>query len=104
MCKDILLYSVLAVILDGIKTEDTKESEILAGEEGIQVAKNISREIKRAVDNGNLTLTVNGTVFVPDKESLSISEPKPLCTKGQTLREKYCCKFLKIIHLYQFNE
>ena len=103
MCKHVLLYSVLAVILDGIKAEDTKESEILVGEEGIKIAKNISSEIKRAVDNGSLTLTINDTVFVPDKESLSISEPKPLCTKGQTLREKYCCKFLKIMHLYQCN-
>lgn len=96
-----LLCSTLSVGLDKIKTEDTKESKIKVGEEGLKIAKKIGEEMKRAVDNGSLTLTINGTVLLPDKQSLEIMEPKPLCSKGQTLKGTYCCKFLEIMHLHR---
>lgn len=96
-----LLCSTLSVGLDKIKTEDTKESKIKVGEEGLKIAKKIGEEMKRAVDNGSLTLTINGTVLLPDKQSLEIMEPKPLCSKGQTLKRTYCCKFLEIMHLHR---
>lgn len=96
-----LLCSTLSVGLDKIKTEETKESKIKVGEEGLKIAKKIGEEMKRAVDNGSLTLTINGTVLLPDKQSLEIMEPKPLCSKGQTLKGTYCCKFLEIMHLHR---
>ena len=86
----------LAVSLDGIEANDTKESQIMIGEEGIKIAKDISSQIKNAVDNGNLSLTINGTVFIADKQSLNISDPKRFCTTGQTLKGEYCCKFFNI--------
>lgn len=86
----------LAVSLDGIEANDTKESQIMIGEEGIKIAKDISSQIKNAVDNGNLSLTINGTVFIADKQSLNISDPKRFCTRGQTLKGEYCCKFFNI--------
>ena len=87
-------HSFPTVNLDAIKgTGDTKESEILIGEEGIQIAKNLSSEIKRAINNGGLTLTINGTMLLPDNQSFSISEPTASCQKGQILRKIYCCKF-----------
>ena len=65
----------------------------MIGEEGVQIAKNISSQIKAAVDNGSLSLTINGTVFITNKKSVNISEPKPFCTKGQTFKDGYCCKY-----------
>ena len=79
--------------LDGIEANETKEGQIMIGTEGIKIAKNISSLIKSAVGNGSLILTINGTVFITNKESLNISEPKPFCNKGQTLRDGYCCKY-----------
>lgn len=79
--------------LDGIEANETKEGQIKIGTGGIKFAKNISSHIKSAVENGSLILTINGTVFITNKESLNISEPKPFCTKGQTLRDGYCCKY-----------
>ena len=87
----ILSCLTLLVELDGIKANDTKEGEILIGEEGTKSAQNIRRRITTAVDNGNLSLTINGTKFVADGNSFSISEPKQFCTKGQTLKQGYCC-------------
>ncbi|KAJ7360012.1 hypothetical protein OS493_019099, partial [Desmophyllum pertusum] len=81
---------VIVVSLDGIEANDTKESQIMIGEEGIKIAKDISSQIKNAVDNGNLSLTINGTVFIADKQSLNISDPKRFCTRGQTLKGEYC--------------
>lgn len=87
--------------LDGLQADDSKESEILAGQEGVLIAKNISIQIQIAVDNGNLTLTSNGTMFIPDKQSLNISVPKPTCGKGQSLKEdSYCCKYWTIFYVY----
>jgi len=82
--------STLVVDLDGIEANDTKEGEITIGEEGMKIAKDISSRIKAAVDNGNLSLTINGTKFEADKDSFNISEPKEFCTKGQTFKEGYC--------------
>ena len=82
--------------LDGIKTDDSKESEMMVGEEGVLIVNNISSLIKSAVENGSLSLTSNGTVFIPDKQSLNFSVPKPSCAKGQALRENYCCKLFEI--------
>ena len=93
--RDIYLsYFAVVVSLDGIQADDSKESVVLVVQEGLMIAKNISTRMKIAVDNGNLTLSINGTSFIPDKQSFDISEPKPYCAKGQTLRDnKYCCKF-----------
>ncbi len=88
-------HFILAVDLDGFEGNDTKESEIMIGEKGIQIAKNISSQIKIAVDNGSLSFTINGTKFIPDKKSLNITEPERRCTKGQTIKDGYCCKFIE---------
>ena len=87
----ILSCLTLVVELDGIEANDTKEGAILIGEEGTKIAKNIRRRITTAVHNGNLSLTIDGTKFVADRNSFNISEPKQFCTKGQTLKEGYCC-------------
>ena len=87
----ILSCLTLVVELDGTKANDTKEGEILIGQEGTKIAQNIRRRITTAVDNGNLSLTINGTKFVADGNSINISEPRQFCTKGQTLKEGYCC-------------
>ena len=79
--------------LDGIEANDTKEGQIMIGEEGTKIAKNISSRIKAAVENGNLSLTINGTKFVIDKNSFNISEPNQFCTQGQTFKEGYCRKY-----------
>lgn len=79
--------------LDGIEANETKEGQIMIGAEGTKIAKSISSHIASAVDNGSLSLTINGTLFVTNKESLNFSEPKLFCTKGQTLRDGYCCKY-----------
>ena len=75
-----------------MEANDTKEGQVMIGEEGVQIAKNISEQIKMAVDNGSLSLTINGTVFITNKKSLNISEPKKFCIKGQIFRYGYCCK------------
>ena len=81
--------------LDGLEANDTKESQIMVGEKGIEIAKNISSQIKAAVDNGSLILTINGTQFIPEKKTLNITDPKPRCAKGQTITKNiYCCKFI----------
>ena len=80
----------LVVELDGIDANDTKEGQILIGEEGTKIAKSIRSRITTAIDNGNLSLTINGTKFVADGNSFNISEPKQFCTKGQTLKDGYC--------------
>ena len=94
-----MLFSALSVGLDKIKAEDTKESEIRVGEEGIQIAKKIGDEMKRAAENGSLSLTINDTVIFPDEHSLEIMEPKSLCSTGQSLKGTYCRKFVEYMHL-----
>lgn len=62
----------------------------MIGEEGMKIAKTIRSRITTAVDNGNLSLTINGTKFVADGSSFNISKPKQFCTKGQTFKDGYC--------------
>jgi len=102
LCHNLLLSSLSAIMifecltlvvdLNGIEANDTKEGQIFIGEEGTKIAKNISSRIKAAVDNGNLSLTINGTDFVADGNSFNISEPKQFCTKGQTFNKKGYCR------------
>ena len=56
----------------------------------MEVAKNLSSEIRKAVEIGVLNLTINGTLFVPDKQSLNFSEPEILCATGQSFRDGVC--------------
>lgn len=84
----------LAVDLAGIEANDTKEGQIMIGEDGVQIAKNISRHVITAVDDGSLSLNISGTVFITNRTLLNISEPKPSCANGQTFRDGYCCKYL----------
>ena len=86
----ILSSLTLVVELDGIKANDTKEGQILIGEEGTKIAKDIRSRMTAAAGNGNLSLTINGTKFVADGNSFNISEPKQFCTKGQTFKDGYC--------------
>ena len=71
---------------------DDKDSKVLAGLVGVKTAKNLSSEIKKAVENGNFSLKINKTVFIPDAQSLNISEPVRLCNKGQSYRDGICGK------------
>jgi len=97
----ILFCFTFIVDLNGIDANDTKEGHIIIGEKGVKIAKKISSRIKAAVDNGNLSLTINGTEFVTDKYSFNILEPKQLCTKGQTFKEGYCRKYVfQIYYLF----
>ena len=58
------------------------------------VLGNISQLLRRSVEEGNLTLTVNGTVLRPDKQSFNTTEAKVVCLPGQSLRNgEYCCKW-----------
>ena len=66
---------------------------------GIQIAKKIGDEMKRAAENGSLSLTINDTVIFPDEHSLEIMEPKSLCSTGQSLKGTYCRKFVEYMHL-----
>lgn len=83
----------IKVDLQGIQANDTKEGQIMIGVEGTKIAKNISSRIEAAVERGNFSLNVNGTVFVADRESMNISEPIPHCKEGQTYRDGYCRKY-----------
>ena len=65
----------------------------------MEIAKNVSSEIMKAVKTGVLNLTINGTLFVPDEQSLNFSEPVVLCAKGQSFRDGVCGNlFIIIIH------
>ena len=64
----------------------------MVGEEGMKIAKNMSSVLKSAVNNDSLVLSINGTDIKPDKQSLNISEPKCVCSRGQVYKDGYCCK------------
>ena len=67
----------------------------------MEIAKNLSTEIRKAVEIGVFNLTINGTVFVPDEQSLNISKPVIVCAKGQSLRNGVCGNlFIIIIHIH----
>ena len=84
-------FSPFAVILgNSTGVDDEKQSKIEAGLAGVEIAKNLSSEIRKGVEIGVLNLTINGTVFVPDEQSLNFTEPVVLCAKGQSLRDRVC--------------
>ena len=87
-----MLYFSSVLIDNSTGANDTKDSKVLAGLVGIKMAKNISSEIRQAVENGNFSLNINGTVFLPDAQSLNISEPVRSCNKGQAYRDGICGK------------
>lgn len=93
--------------LEGIEANDTKEGQIMIGVEGTRIAKNISSRIEAAVEKGNFSLNISGTVFVTNKESINISEPIPHCKKGQTYRDGYCRKYhlvsICLLHLFAIS-
>ena len=62
----------------------------MAGLAGVGLAKTLGNEIKKAVENGSLSVNVRGTVFVPDKQSVNISEPERLCDTGQVYQDGVC--------------
>ena len=76
--------------MNSTEVNATRERKISAGLEGVEVAKNISSKIAKAVQDGDFTLNINDTVFVPDEQSLNISEPKQSCDAGQTFRDGIC--------------
>ena len=76
--------------MNSTEVNATRESKISAGLEGVELAKNISSKIAKAVQDGNFTLNINDTVFVPDEQSLNISEPEQSCDAGQTFRDGIC--------------
>ena len=94
--------SPFAVILgNSTGVDDNKQSKIEAGLAGVEFAKNLSTEIRKAVEIGVLNLTINGTVFVPDEQSLNISKPVIVCAKGQSFRNGVCGNlFIIIIHIH----
>ena len=93
--------------LEGIEGNDTKQGQIMIGEEGTKVAKNISRRIEAAIEKGNFSLNVSGSVFVTNRKSMNISEPKRYCKKGQTYRDGYCRKYFLVsiclLHLFAIS-
>ena len=88
--RHLFSHAVLSDNKTGVN--DTKQSKIMEGLAGVEIAKNISSEIKKVVENGTFSLTINGTVFIPDSQSLNISEPERSCDTGQAYREGYCGK------------
>lgn len=78
--------------LDDIVTDNTKQSKVKVGDSGVQITKNISKQIARAVDDESISLTLNGKKILPDKKSLNFSQPKKVCSKGQTFRDGFCRK------------
>ena len=71
----------------------------------MEIAKNLSSKIRKAIEIGVLNLTINGTVFVPDEQSLNFSEPVILCAKGQSFRDGVCGNlFIIIIHIHVKQE
>ncbi|CAH3141747.1 unnamed protein product [Porites lobata] len=81
---------IVVILGNSTGVDDEKQSKIEAGLAGVEIAKNLSSEIRKAVEIGVLNLTINGTVFVPDEQSLNFSEPEILCAKGQSFRDGVC--------------
>ena len=87
-----MLHFSSVLIDNSTGANDDKDSKVLAGLMGVKMAKNISRAIKKAVENGNFSLNINSTVFLPDAQSLNISDPVRSCNKGQAFRDGICSK------------
>ena len=83
---------MLVLIDNSTGAGDTKVSKVIAGLVGIKIARNVSIEIRKAVENGSFSFNINGTVFLPDAKSLNISEPVRSCNKGQAYRDGICGK------------
>lgn len=95
-----LFIFILAVRLDNSTgVNETKQSKVLAGLAGVGMARTIGNVIKKAVENGSLSLNVHGTVFVPDKKSVNISEPERLCDTGQVYQDELCGEIKNRFHL-----
>ena len=88
------LFTLAVHIDDNIGVNDTNENKIKAGLVGVNIAKKIGSEIRKAVGEGSLSFKVNGNVLVPDKKLLNISEPERTCATGQAYREGFCGKLL----------
>lgn len=69
--------------------------KIKTGLVGVKIAENISSEIRKAVEEGSLSFKINGTLLIPDKQSLNISEPERTCAEGQAYRDGFCGKLLR---------
>jgi len=80
----------IVVLLNDTSEDGTIQDNILAGLRGIEVAEDISSAVRKAVDNGSFSLSVDGTLFVPDEHSLNITQPKRTCAKGQAYNDGYC--------------
>ena len=89
-----VLFTLAVHIDDNIGVNDTNENKIKAGLVGVNIAKKIGSEIRKAVGEGSLSFKVNGNVLLPDKKSLNISEPERTCATGQAYREGFCGKLL----------
>ena len=87
-----MLHFSSVLIDNSTGANDDKDSKVQAGLMGVKMAKNISRAIKKAVENGNFSLNINSTVFLPDAQSLNISDPVRSCNKGQAFRDGICSK------------
>ena len=83
---------MLVLIDNSTGAGDTKVSKVIAGLVGIKIGRNVSIEIRKAVENGSFSFNINGTVFLPDAKSLNISEPVRSCNKGQAYRDGICGK------------
>ena len=89
-----VLFTLAVHIDDNIGVNDTNENKVKAGLVGVNIAKKIGSEIRKAVGEGSLSFKVNGNVLLPDKKSLNISEPERTCATGQAYREGFCGKLL----------
>lgn len=89
--------------LGDIVTDNTKQSKVKLGDTGVQIAKNISKQIIRAVDDERIPLTLNGKKILPNKKSLNFSQPKKVCAKGQTFRDGFCRKCILFLNYTTFD-
>lgn len=79
--------------LGDVVTDNTKESKVKLGDTGVQITKNISKQITRVVNDDSISLTLNGKKILPDKRSLNFSQPRKVCNKGQTFRDGFCREY-----------
>lgn len=78
--------------LGDIVTDNNKQSKVKLGDLGVEITRNISKQIMRTVDEESIPLTLNGKRILPDKKSLNFSQPRKVCAKGQTFRDGFCRK------------
>ena len=90
-----VLFTFLVHIDNNTGINETNKIKIKAGLVGVKIAENISSEIRKAVEEGSVSFKINGTLLIPDKQSLNISEPERTCAAGQAYRDGFCGKSLK---------